>query len=385
MIFIVFVFISILFVVALNVKRPNRKINISFMLFKTKQKVSLYKEVAKIIEKKINRRIKVFKVIDKKLFISLGLIEAPVYVIDVKRLGVTHANLILKSTVFVRQKFNLVLLNSGKALKSFGYVNLVTITEKQLTYRVLSLLNCLNVNKRKEDCDYECEYDYKLNNLKYDFEKNSLIGELDNCGVYKLDLPKSCFGYILNKKTKQVCDVFGSVLLEFESKAQVEVSNNDLLIYNKKTCTLILKIYYNLKMLQLLDLLKLDISMEGYTGQIAKLKQKAMEQLSNVIINDIELNCVKVTSLNNFFKIAFLRKEYLNDYLSLLINVLGINLNGGILKVSPSVMVKGEFFVNYIMNGEKFSISYTDFNTDKVKLSHVGHKMGVKDKFVYGY
>lgn len=385
--FLVGLLIAIFFVV--NIFKTKTEL-LGFKIFKAKKgdcKFNMSKIIANTISKKLCTNISLTTSIDKKHFESLGLINAPVYVLDVKKIGITHLKLIFSSVKYVKQKFNLVLLNvDNYKITQFkdDFVNIVKLSVSELDYKTICLLNCLNVNKQTKFKNQDCSYDFELKNFSFNINNFTVKTNLVEKGVYKIKLPTTCFGYILNKTKTQVCNAFGDVFLDFEQKINIKLVGNNIYFKTNKEINLTFRIYYNNSITADLMLLKFGVCMSEYASKIEALKTKALKELNTNPFITISNEKFYADSLNSYFKLAFLRKQYLNDYILLLKNVFGLSLSNGILRCCPSTLINSDFSVKYEIDSEEYEVNYTFNATDKIKLSYVGHKIGTKDNFVYG-
>lgn len=386
MIFIIlYLLIAIFFVV--NILKTKTKL-IRFKIFKAKKsdcKFNIRKIIANIISKKLCTTISLTNSINKKHFESLVLINEPVYVLDVKKIGQTHLKLVLTALRYIKRRFNLVLVNVEDykiAYSKIDLVNIVKLNSSELDYKTMCLLNCLNVNKQMKT-KQDLYYDFELKSFQFDVNNFTAKTNLVQKGVYKLKLPRSCFGYILNKTKTQVCNVFGDVFLEFKPKVNIKLIGNEIYLRTNKAVELTFKIYYDNSTLTDFMLLKFNVCMGEYTKKIQSLKAKAFEQLNtNPFI--VSYENFTAGNLDSFFKLAFLRKQYLNDYINLLKNVFGLSVKNGVLRSVPSAVINSDFSVKYKIESEEYEVNYTLKSTDKIKLFYVGHKLGTKDKFIYG-
>lgn len=382
MIFLFFLLVICFCVFKLIVIKDNDK----HIFFKV-TKFDIKSTILNIVKSKLNKVISLSTCIDKLVFDKVGLIVAPVYVLDVKKIGIIHLKIFLNAIKNIDKKLNLVLINSDKVnVKSFGNVNIVLLTEKKLDYNVISLLNMLNVNKDVKYGERELKYDYELKNFTIDFEcVRSAV--TFNKGVHKLVLPYVCFGYItkVNKST-QVCDAFGKVLIEINRKLNVRIFNNNLYIsVNKKTET-IWRFYLQEKALKNLQLFNFDIEINEFANSILWLKEKAIDELCENPLKEVSESRVNVKNLKDFFKIVKLRKQYLGDYLYLVKNIFGLRVCNDILNSCPCEFITEDYIIKYRLEGEEYCVNFSsNSSNDNKTLYGVGHKIGVKDKFVYGF
>ena len=350
-------------------------------------KFNVKSTILNIVKSKLNKVITLSAYIDKIVFDKLGLIMAPVYVLDVKKIGIIHLKIFLNAIKNIDREFNLVLINSGEInIKSFGNVNIVLLTEKKLDYKVISLLNMLNVNKDVKHGERELRCDYELNNFKIDFERMESAVTF-NKGVHKLVLPYVCFGYITKaNKSTQICDAFGKALIEINRRLNVKLFNNKVYIsVNKKTET-IWKFYLQEKSLKNLQLFNFDIEINEFVDSILWLKERAIDEFCKNPSKEVAESRVNVKNLKDFFKVVKLRKQYLGDYLYLLKNIFGLRVCNDILNSYPCEFISEDYVIKYWLEGEEYCVNFSSNSSkDNKTLYGVGHKIGVKDKFVYGF
>ena len=86
-----------------------------------------------------------------------------------------------------------------------------------------------------------------------------------------------------------------------------------------------------------------------------------------------------------FFKVSSLRKNYFNDYIFLLKNIFGIIITNSIIVAKPMLILQDDFSIEYDWEGEVMKVEFKKLTDDEVKLNYVGHKMGQKDKYVFGF
>lgn len=370
--------------VLLKIFKNNKKEKMlkTFKATKTKQNFDILNIICKLVEKKLKQGINLSTFIDKQLFYNLKLIYAPVYVLDVKRIGVTHTKLFLKAVSKLNKQFNLVLINLDNLnIVCTAKCNVVTLTSNQLNYKTLCLLNNLNVNKSFNFNNVNKNYDFAIKNFNVNLDDFNADVILDIKGRYKLSLPINPLGYIATKnKTLCICDCFGEVFTEIEPKVNIKIIDNNLYIKINKPTTLKFKLYLKESVKNDLKLFTFDILIKGFSEKIKWLKQKAVEELNSNPFILKDFSKIKINNLTNFFKLATLRKQYLNDYLYLLKNIFGLTLNKDILNVYPNHFIQQDFSIKYVMNGEEFEVNYTFEVNDKVKLLYVGHKLGYCSK-----
>ena len=309
----------------------------------------------------------------------MGLVDAPVYVLDVKKIGFVHLKLIINSLQLSRVHFNLVLINNRFLVpRQINNINIVLL--KSINYHKMCLLNQININKcislKSED-----ESVYKESKFVNCGDLNFFV-RLKR-GEYKFVLPQQTFGYIIERHT--VLNAFGDKFIEFNSNVDFKVIRNCLYLKALKETEVKLRIYYDDEIKENLELLYFDIVDCECESKIKDLKNRALEEFLLNPFNVLEVKSFKIGSIEQFFRLIKLRKQYLNDYLFLLKNFFGMRLVKGILKANPNELIKSDFCIKYKLYGQEFKVCYSNSKTDKVKLSYVGHKLGSKDNFVYSF
>ena len=130
----------------------------------------------------------------------------------------------------------------------------------------------------------------------------------------------------------------------------------------------------------------LEIKLEGYEKEFNDLREKAKNELDyNFFIIGNKIEKISLSNMKDFFKCANMRKQFFNDYMFLVSSVMGVKINNSILTANPMSFVKGDFVIKYNFNNEIIEIKFSKTDENLVKLNHIGHKIGVKDNFVYGY
>ena len=166
------------------------------IFFKVK-KFTVKNTLLNLVNKKLKSVINIPMCLDEQIFKDLNLILAPVYVLDVKKVGITHLKIFLNAVKDIDKKFNLVLTNSDNIkVNSYGNINIVLLSSRELNYKVITFLNMINVNKEIIKYKQKLKYDYVVDDFKVDL-KTMQSSKVLNKGVYKFDMPYSCFGYVV--------------------------------------------------------------------------------------------------------------------------------------------------------------------------------------------
>lgn len=328
--------------------------------------------------------------VNKKDFLSLGLIEAPVYVIKGNTLNDAHLKLYQKAIEKIDFKLNIIILDKTLKIKN-KKINLISKNLKKLTYKEISLINSLNINffspnkTKRYDATNLIE---ESKNLDLNFNEEGFEFKLDcGKGVF-FKLPNTPFNYSLTKTNKElrVFNVFGDEIMRLIGDVNGELNERIMKIKSNKNT--ILKIYLKLNKNQInnLNLLKIKINYEKYQKYIDKLKENAILYLkSNIFLIKNELLNIKINNLNSFFSCVNLRKKYFNDYLFLVKNIFGIAITDCVLTAKPSSFIDEDFSIEYEWQGEIKKVEFKKTPDDMIKLSYVGHRMGLDKKFVFGF
>ena len=355
-------------------------------------KISCVQVLKKIIEKKLCKPIESVGVVSKEKFFNLNLIYAPVYVIDAKKLGSSHLHLYKKAIEIIKQKINFVILD-GVITTNNEIVNVVNLKTANLSFEDFSLLNKLNVNKRM----VKLKNDLTIDKNDKMIDKNDFVSTafVDSVGIIKvsrktnftLNLPYNCFGFLIKGKRNKISifNIFGEKIYEISGKFSAK-TNYTTIDFCVTTPNSIVVSFNKDDLKEIMQLLSFNLKFDQYNKEINNLKQKAIEELNNNFFTiESELKFFNVENLKDFFKIANLRGKYFNDYLFMITKIFGVSINNGILNVKPNNFIQQSFMISYSLNGEEYNVQYTNQAYDKVKLSRVGHKIGVKEKFVYDF
>ena len=371
-------------------------------IFKLKNeytKISCVQVLSNLINKKLRRTIYPQNFISKTKFNSLNLIVAPVYLINGGRLGDVHLKFYAKALERINQPMNLVLLDGDIKINN-EKINVVYLKSNALNYETLAIINQLNVNKyenlnHKKTLEIVGNFNETIS-LKDIDEKNIWLDILnqkakvrisESCNL-KIDLKINPFNYIMKGKANKVAvfDIFGEKVVEIFGRFKAELHDFVLLLKVVSACELVFNFNYKHDILENLKLLDYEIEYEANLESMKKLKQRALTEIKHSFLNvNDEISKFKFKDLNEFFKITNLRKNYLNDYIYLLKHIFGLNIKNGILTAKPIHLVENRFTVSYILNEEKFDVKFVSAGEDSIKLNHVGHKLGVKEKFVYNF
>lgn len=360
------------------IKLKNIKNNKIIFKINKLNKINIKNILKELINKKINNKIKLFNFLNKNIFLNLNLIYAPVYLVNAKRLGEVHLNLFKQALEEIDKKINFVVLDGVIKIKNKN-VNVVSLMCKDLSYEELALLNSLNINKKieGEEKEQECE----LLNYSFNIKGLHIEAEINN-GEYKLMLPQDCYGYFLN--SKKIYNVFGELMAEIKTDAKIRLIDNFVYIKSNKLDCFEMRIKHDEKVLNAFRLFEFDLKYTNFQTQIDRLKQKAINELNqNPFVCSNFYTRMNVDNLSSFFKLAFLRKNYFNDYIFMLKELFGLRLQNDVLNVKPCACVKDDFEIEYYVMNEKFKVKYCINNTSKVSLYSVGHKLGVNKDYVF--
>ena len=353
---------------------------------KTKQQFNIEKTLLEILMRKIQNLPEVQFFVNLERFTALGLIYAPVYVLDKKKLGQTHIDLLARVFEKINAFLNLVIIN-GVVQVTNPKINLVILDKNKISYEDRAMLNILNTNinhSHKQVNSTMCE------SLDFDFDMDSLIAvaNIEKGVMTQIVLPKPYYNYLMKGKRNSVgiYDIFGQNLAKFKGSFIADLKHDKLLIKptknSKLQCEINLKEEDKIK----LELLNFQIVCENFSKEIEQLRYNAMLELNkNLFVAKGETRKIKVKDLKTFFKLTNLRKNYFNDYQFLLKYIFGLRLNGDILSASPSQLIDFDFSVKYRYKSKDYTVNYSHIDGDKVKLNYVGHKLGHNEDYVYGF
>jgi len=251
------------------------------------------------------------------------------------------------------------------------------------------LINSLNINKsakQKQVLDFNvnnsniiCSQPFKT---YFDIKNSTFFIKLAKPTELTITIPDSPFPYFLKGKNENVTilDSFNETVLKLYGVGKAQIYGNSVnLKSNKKTIAVTDFIRNNS-----IELLNLDIQLNDYS-KILQLKQRAIESLSTNIFAVNSNDCkFRYKDLNEFLKLAFLRKRYFNDYMIFLKDIMGISINNGILSVKPKGCICSDFTLSYEFNGEKRKVKFSPA-TEKNKFNFVSHKLGGKDNVNIGF
>ena len=356
-------------------------------------KFSLTDRLKAIIELKLSNEICLNQFIDKDVFESLSLIEAPVFVIKGKTLNLAHLKLYEKVLENIDKKFNLILLDRRMNINN-SKINVVLLEENKLSLKQIGLINSLNVNKRLRQ---KHSFDFNINlpnittiqpiNTHFDCKNQAYFIKTERENVINITLPNSPYPYFLKGKrgSVDILNAFNQQVMTVYGINSVKINSNSLELSMNKKSRVAITNFIREEKLKDLELLNFDIKMLDYP-KIVMLKEKVIEALAqNIFLINSDVTNFKFKDLNEFLKLALLRKKYFNDYIILLKDILGISLKDGILNVKPKRYINQEFVISYKINGKNHQVKYSSAIANENKLNFVSHKLGGRDNITIGF
>ena len=383
-----FIFVTAVVVSGFNSKQKDKIFKLSN---NNEGKFSCVQSLAKMIEKKLNNQVEISSFLPKERFFSLGLIYAPIYVINAKNVGCTHLKLYQKAFELIRQKVNCVIIDSEIKVDNPN-INVVSLKSDKIGLIDISILNKLNINRNGLK-------QYIPNYEKYVMlDKNEKISAsfCYDYGIIKAEdktnfnfyLPKDAFGYVFKGKRNKIAifSIFGERIIELVGSFSAEASGNKINLSVNKSNNIMVRFNSIGKEKEVLNLLNFDIKHNDFSEDIEKLKVRAIEELNkNFFLIFKTLKSFEIKNLTDFFKVVNLRQNYYNDYILLVKKIFGLSIKNSVLNANPMPIVQQDFSVSYMLNGENYEVKYSMVEDGGVKLSRVGHKLGMKENFVYNF
>lgn len=386
---IIFILIGVALVTIYKISTVQEKTNYVFYL---KDKTDIVNSLSSLMRFKVkNNKIK-GNWINKKDFLSLGLVEAPVYVIKGNALNDSHLKLYQKAIEKIDFKLNIIILDKNLKIKNKN-INLIAKKSKKLTYKEISLINSLNINFSSPNKTFVGNSDFPNfvrtdKNLEFNLNEGIFEFALECGKCLPIKLPDTPFNYSFTKRKNElkVFNVFKDEIMQMTGDISGELNGQIIQIKSNKNTILKIDLKLDKNKINNLNLLKIKINYKKYQKYIDKLKENAILSLKNdIFLIKNELFNLKINNLNSFFNCVNLRKNYFNDYLFLIKNIFGIAINDCVLTARPSSFVDEDFSIDYEWQGETKRVEFKKSPDDMVKLSYVGHRMGLDKKFVFGF
>lgn len=346
--------------------------------------ININKIMLKIITNKLNSYPKINYKIDKKYFYSINLRLFPTYVVDKNKLGENYLKIYKNAIESLKININFVVLNGKVSIKNKN-INCVCLDKQRLDFGQEYILNLLNVNKKITN---NKQTDIDTETLTFERNGDNYYGDIKNGHVYALGLPTPYYNYLIwGKKNKtKIMNIFGEEIASIFGFYDVVYVGKDIFIEATKNTKIKLISRCSEDDIQKMSLLSLNISADKINKNMAKLKSKAIDLINkNPFALKWDMSTIKCENIDNFFKLSFMRKNYLNDYVFLLKNIFGVKIENGVLFVKPQKMIDFDFSIRYIQNGDEYEVKYSNDYNSTTRLDCVGHKLGHRDNYVLGF